>query len=189
MSLFNILPFVSSSYIAFRYLYCLRYLLNIISIQIFSWTEILILHQLLILKFSNFIIRNQKEKKEKWQCSQNLNLNPTYVVWTSVQKWPLLFLFWSQWGKFALDKSEVLIWCFCCQKMTIFGFQVRDRIKMDLYNFTNLKSRYVVLPKNNNFSLGGGGGWSIALCKYKVLIWNFAQKWPLFLFGRWRDGG
>ena len=29
-------------------------------------------------KISNFLLRNQKFKKEKWSCSQNLDLNPTY---------------------------------------------------------------------------------------------------------------
>ena len=30
-------------------------------------------------KCSNFVLRNQKLKKEKCQCSQNLDLNPNYV--------------------------------------------------------------------------------------------------------------
>ena len=30
-------------------------------------------------RFPNFVLRKEKSKKEKWQCSQNLGLNPTYV--------------------------------------------------------------------------------------------------------------
>ena len=30
-------------------------------------------------RFYNFVLLNQKLKKQKWQCSQNLDLNPTCV--------------------------------------------------------------------------------------------------------------
>ena len=31
-------------------------------------------------RFSILVLLNQKLKKEKWQCSQNLDLNPTFVL-------------------------------------------------------------------------------------------------------------
>ena len=31
------------------------------------------------LRFSNFVLRNQKLKKVKWQCSQNHDLTPAHV--------------------------------------------------------------------------------------------------------------
>ena len=31
-------------------------------------------------RFWNFVLLNQKFKKQKWQCSQNLDLNPTYGI-------------------------------------------------------------------------------------------------------------
>ena len=30
-------------------------------------------------RYQNFVLLNQKLKKQKWQCSQNLDLNPTCV--------------------------------------------------------------------------------------------------------------
>ena len=44
MSLFKILPFVSSDYIAFCYFQFLKFFLNITGISIFNWIEILIFH-------------------------------------------------------------------------------------------------------------------------------------------------
>ena len=38
-----------------------------------------ILHWMHIIDFHFFSLKNQKLKKDKWQCSQNFNLNPTYV--------------------------------------------------------------------------------------------------------------
>ena len=32
-------------------------------------------------RFPNVVLRKEKLKKEKWQCSQNLKLNPTYVTY------------------------------------------------------------------------------------------------------------
>ena len=40
--------------------------------------EILIPH-LLHISYSNVVLGNYKSRKEKWQCGQNLDLNPTYV--------------------------------------------------------------------------------------------------------------
>ena len=32
------------------------------------------------LEFWHFVLFNQKLKKQKWQCSQNLDFNPTFVI-------------------------------------------------------------------------------------------------------------
>ena len=37
--------------------------------------------------FWNFILRNQKLKKEKWHCSQNVDLNPTCVFYLPPDVW------------------------------------------------------------------------------------------------------
>ena len=43
----------------------------------FTWIEISILHQIYVLEFQLLSYRTSDTRKTKWQCSQNIDLNPT----------------------------------------------------------------------------------------------------------------
>ena len=34
------------------------------------------------LRFWNFVLLNHKLKKQKWQCSHNIDMNPTYLIYS-----------------------------------------------------------------------------------------------------------
>ena len=40
-----------------------------------------------LFRFSNVVPRKEKSKKEKWQCSQNLDLNPTCALFDIQIEW------------------------------------------------------------------------------------------------------
>ena len=60
-----------------QYFECLSYQWHNISIYIFIYMKTLIPHR--IFRFCNFVLLNQKFRKQKQQCSQKVFLNPTCV--------------------------------------------------------------------------------------------------------------
>ena len=77
----NMVPFkISLSYCAIMLFLCSCYQWHSINIHILIWVKTWKLHQMRILEFWHFVLFNQKLKNQKWQCSQNLDLNPTFVI-------------------------------------------------------------------------------------------------------------